>query len=65
VRVTAFLFGTEPADPMVFAVALVGLRVADVLATIGPAGRMAVNPIVTRRRERSMEAPTMKETVDV
>ena len=37
--VRAFLFGTEPADPLVFAVTLVGLGVAGVLAAVGPARR--------------------------
>jgi len=46
--VKAFLFGTEPADPLVFAVALVGLAVAGVLAAVGPARRASrVDPIVT------------------
>jgi predicted permease len=50
--VKAFLFGTEPADPIVFAVALVGLAVAGVLAAVGPARRASrVDPIVTLRCE--------------
>jgi putative ABC transport system permease protein len=50
--VKAFLFGTEPADPLVFAVTLVGLAVAGVLAAVGPARRAArVDPIVTLRCE--------------
>jgi len=48
----AFLFGTEPADPLVFAVALVGLGLAGVLTAVGPARRAArVDPIVTLRCE--------------
>ncbi len=50
--VKAFLFGTEPADPVVFAVTLVGLAVAGVLAAVGPARRASrVDPIVTLRCE--------------
>lgn len=50
--VKAFLFGTEPADPLVFAVTLVGLALAGVLAAVGPARRAArVDPIVTLRCE--------------
>jgi predicted permease len=50
--VKAFLFGTEPADPIVFAVTLVGLAVAGVLAAVGPARRASrVDPIVTLRCE--------------
>jgi predicted permease len=50
--VKAFLFGTEPADPLVFAVTLVGLAAAGVLAAVGPARRAArVDPIVTLRCE--------------
>jgi hypothetical protein len=50
--VRAFLFGTEPADPLVFAVTLAGLAVAGVLAAVGPARRAArVDPIVTLRCE--------------
>ena len=50
--VKAFLFGTEPADPVVFAVTLVGLALAGVLASVGPARRAArVDPIVTLRCE--------------
>ena len=50
--VKAFLFGTEPADPLVFAVALVGLGLAGVLAAVGPARRASrVDPIVTLRCE--------------
>jgi ABC-type antimicrobial peptide transport system permease subunit len=50
--VKAFLFGTEPADPLVFAVTLVGLGVAGVLAAVGPARRASqVDPIVTLRCE--------------
>ena len=50
--VKAFLFGTEPADPLVFAVALVGLGIAGVLAAVGPARRASrVDPIVTLRCE--------------
>lgn len=50
--VKAFLFGTEPADPLVFAVTLVGLAIAGVLAAVGPARRAArVDPIVTLRCE--------------
>ena len=50
--VKAFLFGTEPADPLVFAVTLVGLAVAGVLAAVGPARRASrVDPIVTLRCE--------------
>jgi predicted permease len=50
--VKAFLFGTEPADPVVFAVTLVGLGVAGVLAAVGPARRASlVDPIVTLRCE--------------
>lgn len=50
--VKAFLFGTEPADPVVFAVVLVGLAFAGVVAAVGPARRAArVDPIVTLRCE--------------
>jgi predicted permease len=50
--VKAFLFGTEPADPVVFAVTLVGLVLAGVLAAVGPARRASrVDPIVTLRCE--------------
>jgi len=50
--VKAFLFGTEPADPVVFAVTLVGLGVAGVLAAVAPARRASrVDPIVTLRCE--------------
>jgi predicted permease len=50
--VKAFLFGTEPADPLVFAVTLVGLAVAGVVAAVGPARRASrVDPIVTLRCE--------------
>jgi predicted permease len=50
--VKAFLFGTEPADPLVFAVTLVGLAVAGVLAALAPAQRASrVDPIVTLRCE--------------
>ncbi len=50
--VEAFLFGTEPADPVVFAVTLVGLVLAGVLAAVGPARRAArVDPNVTLRCE--------------
>ncbi len=50
--VKAFLFGTEPADPLVFAVTLVGLAIAGVVAAVGPARRAArVDPIVTLRCE--------------
>jgi len=50
--VKAFLFGTEPADPIVFAVTLVGLAVAGVLAAVAPARRASrVDPIVTLRCE--------------
>jgi ABC-type antimicrobial peptide transport system permease subunit len=50
--VKAFLFGTEPADPLVFAVTLAGLGVAGVVAAVGPARRAArVDPIVTLRCE--------------
>jgi predicted permease len=50
--VKAFLFSTEPADPAVFAVTLVGLAVAGVLAAVAPARRAArVDPIVTLRCE--------------
>jgi putative ABC transport system permease protein len=50
--VKAFLFGTEPADPLAFAVTLVGLGVAGVLAAVGPARRASrVDPIVTLRCE--------------
>jgi predicted permease len=50
--VKAFLFGTVPADPLVFAVTLVGLAVAGVLAAVGPARRASrVDPIVTLRCE--------------
>jgi putative ABC transport system permease protein len=50
--VKAFLFGTEPADPIVFALALVGLAVAGVLAAVAPARRASrVDPIVTLRCE--------------
>jgi putative ABC transport system permease protein len=50
--VKAFLFSTEPADPVVFAVTLVGLGVAGVLAALGPARRASrVDPIVTLRCE--------------
>jgi ABC-type antimicrobial peptide transport system permease subunit len=50
--VKAFLFGTEPADPVVFAVAFVGLALAGVLAAVGPAQRASwVDPIVTLRCE--------------
>jgi putative ABC transport system permease protein len=50
--VKAFLFGTEPADPVVFAVTLVGLGVAGVVAAVGPARRASrVDPIVTLRCE--------------
>ena len=50
--VKAFLFGTEPADPLVFAVTFVGLAVAGVLAAVGPARRASrVDPIVTLRCE--------------
>ncbi len=50
--VKAFLFGTEPADPLVFAITLVGLAAAGVLAAVGPARRASrVDPIVTLRCE--------------
>jgi ABC-type antimicrobial peptide transport system permease subunit len=50
--VKAFLFGTEPADPLVFAVTLVGLSLAGVLAAVAPARRASrVDPIVTLRCE--------------
>jgi len=50
--VKVFLFGTEPADPLVFAVTLIGLGVAGVLAAVGPARRASrVDPIVTLRCE--------------
>jgi putative ABC transport system permease protein len=50
--VKAFLFGTEPADPIVFAITLVGLGLAGVLAAVGPARRASrVDPIVTLRCE--------------
>jgi predicted permease len=50
--VKAFLFGTEPADPLVFAVVLAGLAIAGVLAAVGPARRASrVDPIVTLRCE--------------
>ncbi len=50
--VKAFLFGTEPADPLVFAVTFVGLAAAGVLAAVGPARRASrVDPIVTLRCE--------------
>jgi predicted permease len=50
--VKAFLFGTEPADPVVFGVALTGLAAAGVLAAVGPARRASrVDPIVTLRCE--------------
>jgi putative ABC transport system permease protein len=50
--VKAFLFGTEPADPLVFAVTLAGLGAAGVLAAVGPARRASrVDPIVTLRCE--------------
>ncbi len=48
----AFLFGTEPADPLVFAVTLAGLALAGVLAAVAPARRASrVDPIVTLRCE--------------
>jgi len=50
--VKAFLFGTEPVDPLVFAVTLAGLGVAGVVAAVGPARRASrVDPIVTLRCE--------------
>jgi ABC-type antimicrobial peptide transport system permease subunit len=50
--VKALLFGTKPADPLVFAVTLVGLAVAGVLAAVAPARRASrVDPIVTLRCE--------------
>ena len=50
--VRAFLFSTEPADPLVFAVALIGLSAAGISAGIGPARRASrVDPIVTLRCE--------------
>jgi ABC-type antimicrobial peptide transport system permease subunit len=50
--VKAFLFGTEPADPVVFAVTFVGLALAGALAAAGPAQRASrVDPIVTLRCE--------------
>ena len=50
--VKAFLFGTEPADPLVFAVTLVGLALAGAVAAVGPARRASrVDPIVTLRCE--------------
>jgi predicted permease len=50
--VKAFLFGTEPADPVVFAVTLAGLAAAGVVAAVGPARRASrVDPIVTLRCE--------------
>jgi len=50
--VKAFLFGTEPADPLVFAVTLAGLAAAGVLAAVAPARRASrVDPIVTLRCE--------------
>jgi ABC-type antimicrobial peptide transport system permease subunit len=50
--VKAFLFGTEPTDPIVFAVTLVGLAVAGVLAAVAPARRAArVDPTQALRAE--------------
>ena len=50
-RITT-LFGTEPADPLVFAVTLAGLSVAGVVAAVAPArGAARVDPIVTLRCE--------------
>jgi putative ABC transport system permease protein len=50
--VKAFLFGTEAADPLLFAAALLGLAAAGLLAGIAPARRASrVDPIVTLRCE--------------
>ena len=50
--VKAFLFGTEPADPVVFAVALLGLAMSGLVAGVAPARRASrVDPIVTLRHE--------------
>ena len=46
--VKAFLFTTEPGDPLVFGAALLGLAVAGVVAGSAPARRASqVDPIVT------------------
>ena len=50
--VKAFLFGTEPADPLVFAVALLALATAGLVAGVALARRASrVDPIVTLRSE--------------
>ena len=50
--VKAFLFTTEPGDPLVFGAALLGLAVAGVVAGSAPARRASqVDPIVTLRSE--------------
>jgi hypothetical protein len=50
--VKAFLFGTEPTDPLIFGVATVGLMAAGVAAGLAPARRAArVDPAIALRRE--------------
>jgi predicted permease len=50
--VKAFLFGTKPTDPVVFAAALVALAAAGIAAAVAPGRRASrVDPIVTLRSE--------------